>query len=81
MSLQNEMRRVEKTNLEHKAKRLRYEIETLVRTICVNLDTSLKAPENLPINDVDSQFDDLKTKWAELNMALGQISRLQKELT
>jgi hypothetical protein len=78
--MQNEMRRVAKTNLEHKASRLRMEIESLTRTICVNLDTSMKPPENLPISDVDSQFDELKQKWAELNMALGQINRLTEEL-
>jgi len=80
MSIQNEMRRVKKTNLEHTAKRLRGEIGHLTRTICMNLDTSLTKAEDLPISDVDSQMDDLKSKWAELNMALGEISRLEEEL-
>jgi hypothetical protein len=80
MSIQNEMRRVKKTNLEHTVRRMRMEIENLTRTICVNLDTSLTRAEDLPISDVDSQMDELKSKWAELNMAIGEISRLNEEL-
>jgi hypothetical protein len=80
MSAQNEMRRMRLTNLEYGAKRLRAGIESLSRTICINLDTSLCSPENLPIVEVDSQMDDLKLKWMELNQSLEEIKRLQEDL-
>ncbi len=81
MSLQNEMRRTAKTNLEYKAKRLRTEIEGLARLICINLDCGLKRPEDLPIEEMDIQFDELKSKWADLAVALEEIKRLEAELT
>jgi hypothetical protein len=80
MSVQNEMRRMRKTNLEYAAKRLRIEIENLTRLICVNLDCSLHHPEDLPIGEVDAQFDEIKIKWGELTVALNEISRLDEEL-
>lgn len=80
MSLQNEMRRTQKTNLEHKAKRLRLDIESLSRTISINLDYSLKRPEDLPIGDIDSEWDELKEKWADLSVTLSEIARLEDEL-
>jgi len=80
MSVQNEMRRVLKTNLEHKAKRLRLDIESLARTISINLDYSLKRAEDLPIGDIDSEWDELKDKWAELTVALAEVTRLEDEL-
>jgi hypothetical protein len=80
MSIQNEMRRTQKTNLEYKAKRLRTEIENLARIICINLDCSLRKPDDLPIAEVDGQFDELKAKWGELAVSLAEISRLDEEL-
>lgn len=80
MSVQNEMRRTRKTNLEFAAKRLRIEIENLARIICINLDCSLHHPEDLPIGEADAQFDELKQKWSELAVALAEISRLEQEL-
>jgi hypothetical protein len=80
MSEQNEMRRMRKTNFEYTAKRLRGEIENLVRVICINLDCSLHRPEDLPIAEVDAQFDELKEKWASLAVAMNEISRLEQEL-
>ncbi len=80
MSLQNEMRRVQLTNLEHTAKRLRMEIEDLARIICINLDCSLKRPDDLPVEEVDSQWDDLKSKWGELAVVSSNIQRLKAEL-
>jgi hypothetical protein len=80
MSTLNAMRRVKLTNLEHTAKRLRIEIENLAQILCINLDCSLKRPEDLPIDIVDNQFDELKSKWAELTVALSEIKRLEEEL-
>lgn len=80
MSLQNEMRRVKITNLEHTARRLRMEIENLSKTICINLDCSLRRPEELDIAVLDSQWDELKGKWADLSVALAEITRLEEEL-
>jgi hypothetical protein len=80
MSIQNEMRRVRRTNLLHRVGRLRGEIESLARTISINLDCSLKTPEDLPISDVDSQFDELKAKWSELTVAIAEIHRIDEEL-
>ncbi len=80
MSVQNEMRRVKLTNLMHKARTLRMEIGTLTRTISVNLDTSLTPPENLPVATIDSQWDELKAKWMELNIAVRDTQRLEEEL-
>lgn len=80
MSVQNEMRQVRKTNLEYAAKRLRMEISNLAKVICINLDCSLHHPEDLPIGEVDGQFDELKEKWASLAVALEEISRLEQEL-
>ena len=80
MSLQNEMRRTRKTNLEYNAMRLRREIEDLAQMICLNLDCSMSKPENLLIDVVDSQFDQLKAKWGELAVDLAEIARLEEEL-
>lgn len=81
MSAQNEMRRVKKTNLEYRGKILRGEIDSLCKTIQVNLDCSLRKPEDLPIAEVDVQVDELKSKWGELRVTLAEISRLDEELT
>ncbi len=80
MSVQNEMRRVKRTNLEHRAKRLRGEIGNLGRMIGINLDCSLYAPEDLLVSEVDSQWDELKSKWSELKVCLAEIARLDEEL-
>lgn len=80
MSIQNEMRRVRLTNLEYKTRRLRPEIESICRTICINLDCGLTKPEALPITLVDSQFDELKNKWADLSVTLEEIKRLEEDL-
>lgn len=80
MSAQNEMRKVRRTNLEFTAKRLRTEIGSLSRTICINLDTSLRPAEELPIPEADSQFDELKNKWGELLQALSEINEINKAL-
>jgi hypothetical protein len=80
MSIQNEMRRIKLTNLEHAGRRLRIEIANLCKTICINLDCSLSKPEALPIDQVDSQWDELKAKWAELTVSLTEIARLDEEL-
>lgn len=80
MSVQNEMRRVKKTNLEYRASRLRGEIDNLAGMIRINLDCSLHHPEDLPIGEADAQFDELKQKWGELAVALAEISRLNEEL-
>jgi len=80
MSIQNEMRRVRLTNLEHMARRYRTEIESLCKTICINLDLGLLAnPEDLPIAQVDSQWDELKSKWADLTIAVNEIKKLKEE--
>lgn len=81
MSIQNEMRRTQKTNLEHKAKRLRMEITRLSQIISVNVDCTLHRPEALFVEETDSQWDELKAKWADLNVALAEIKRLEEELT
>jgi hypothetical protein len=81
MSVQNEMRRTQKTNLEFKAKRLRGEIDSLCRLIQINLDCSLKTPEELPVSEIDAQWDELKSKWADLSVANAEIARLESELT
>jgi hypothetical protein len=80
MSIQNEMRKIKLTNLRHQAATLRMDIGTLARTICINLDTSMTRPENLPVETVDSQWDELKAKWAELNIAVADIKQLEEEL-
>jgi hypothetical protein len=80
MSTQNAMRRVKITNLEHKARKLRLEIENLSETICINLDCSLHRPEDLLIDIVDNQFDELKSKWADLISTQAEIKRLEEEL-
>ena len=80
MSLQNEMRRTKLTNLEYTTKRLRMDIKSLAKIICINLDCSLRHPEDLPIAEVDGQWDDLKAKWAELISAQEEIRRLEEEL-
>ncbi len=80
MSLQNELRRTSKVNLEYTAKRLRQEIGALCRLIAINLDCSLKEPEDLPIPEVDAQMDELKAKWSELRVTNEKIRRLDEEL-
>jgi hypothetical protein len=81
MSLQNEMRRVRLTNLEHIVRKLRLEIASLCKIICINLDLGLfSKPDDLPIAETDSQWDELKSKWAELIAHKEEIKRLEEEL-
>lgn len=80
MSIENEMRRTRKTNLEFRGNRLRLEIESLTRIVRINLDCSLNKPEALPVEEIDGQWDVIKAKWAELNVALAEIQRLDEEL-
>lgn len=81
MSLQNEMRRTHLTNLEHKCKRLRQDITALAKIICINLDLGLLSkPDDLPVAETDSQWDELKAKWADLIAAQEEIKRLEEEL-
>ena len=80
MSIQNEMRRVKKTNLEFRVRTLRGEIGNLCRTICINLDCSMTRPEDIPVGEVDGQWDELKSKWADLTVSIQEISRLEAEL-
>ncbi len=80
MSLQNELRRTNRVNLEYTAKRVRQEIVALCRLIAINLDCSLKDPEDLPIPEVDAQMDELKAKWSELRVTNEKIRRLDEEL-
>jgi len=81
MSMQNELRRVRRTNLDYQSRRLRQEIECLCRTISVNLDCGLLRPEQLPVEEIDGQWDELKTKWAALSVANAGIARLEEELS
>jgi hypothetical protein len=80
MSLQNEMRRTRLTNLQYTMKRLRADIMSLGRLISINLDMSMHRPDDLPVAEIDSQWDDLKSKWAELLAAQEEIKRLAEEL-
>ncbi len=80
MSLQNEMRRTRLTNLEYTCKRLRADITALARLICINIDLSLHKIEDMPVAEIDSQWDDMKSKWAELIVAREEIKRLEEEL-
>lgn len=80
MSAQNEMRKVRLTNLEFTARRLRKEIGSLAKTICINLDTSLRPAEELPVPEVDGQFDELKCKWGELIQAQSEIATINEAL-
>ncbi|MDD4355823.1 MAG: hypothetical protein PHN98_01125 [Smithellaceae bacterium] len=80
MSLQNEMRRTHLANLEHKCKRLRQDITALAKLIAINLDCTLHRPEDLPVAETDSQWDELKAKWADLIAAQEEIKRLEEEL-
>lgn len=80
MTLQTEMRRTKLTNLRYTEKRLRADIEALAKLICINIDCSLRRPEDLPITDTDAMWDDMKAKWAELIAAQEEIKRLEEEL-
>jgi hypothetical protein len=80
MSLHNEMRRTKLVNLEYKVKRQRAHITELSRLICINIDLSLHTPEDVPVEEIDNQWDDLKTTWAELIAAQEEIKRLEEEL-
>lgn len=80
MSLQNEMRRTRLTNLQYTEKRLRADIAALCRLIAINLDCMLRRAEDLPIVETDAQWDDLKSKWAELISVQEEIKRLEEGL-
>lgn len=80
MSIQNEMRRTRLANLQYTEKRLRADIDALARLICINLDGSLRRAEDLPVAETDAQWDELKSKWAELIAAQAEIKRLEEEL-
>ncbi len=80
MSLQNEMRRTKLANLKYTCKRLRADITALAKLICINIDLSLHAPEDMPVAEIDVQWDDMKSKWAELIAAQAEIKRLEEEL-
>jgi len=80
MSIQNEMRRVKKTNLEFRARTLRSSIDSLCSTIQINLDCDLHKPEDLPVAEIDAQWDEVKAKWGELVSVTEDIRRLEEEL-
>lgn len=80
MSIQNEMRRTRLANLQYTEKRLRADIDALARLIAINLDGSLHRAEDLPVAETDTQWDELKSKWAELISAQAEIQRLEEEL-
>jgi len=80
MSLQNELRKQNRTNLEFKARRLRDQLKSLAATISINLDTSLRKPEETPVLEVDAQWDEYKAVWGELLQANADIERLNEEL-
>lgn len=60
--------------------RLRMRIEGVAKALCQGLNTVLTPPDELPVLQLDEQWDVLKEAWGELGVANETIARLEKEL-
>lgn len=67
---------------EQKEKRdkLVLKVEGNARHLRQSLNTLLTPAAELEIPLLDEQWDELKTAWMDLHIALGEIARLEKEL-
>lgn len=60
--------------------KLRMRIEGAAVALRQGLNTSLTPIDELPVLQLDEQWDALKEAWAELGIINEKISRLQREL-
>lgn len=65
---------------EQKQARLQMRIEGYARHIRQSLNTTLTPAAELEIPLLDEQWDELKAAWAELQVVMSDIARLEKEL-
>lgn len=60
--------------------KLRMRIEGAAVALRQGLNTTLTPVDELPVLQLDEQWDTLKEAWAELGMINEKIARLQREL-
>lgn len=63
------------------AARLRLRIQGNCRAIRTGLNTALTPVDDLEVPMIAEQMDELVVAWSELQAALSDISRLEKELS
>lgn len=80
MSLERAAMQGKLAEAKQKRDRLKLKIEGNARHMCQSMNTLLTPPEELEIPLLDEQWDELKMAWAELHVAILDISRLEKAL-
>jgi len=80
MSLEREAMRGRLVTAKQKQQRCRYSIEANAEAIRTKLNTALTCPDDLEIPLIDELWDQLKSSWAELELAGSDIKRLEREL-
>lgn len=65
---------------KQKRQRLELAIEGNARMISQGLNTLLTPAAELEVPLLDEQWDELKTAWAEMQVIISDISRLEKAL-
>ncbi len=80
MNLERAAMRVKLSEKTDLAARLRLRIEGNCRMIRTGLNTLLTPVDDLDVPVIAEQMDELTTAWGELQVALSEIARLQKEL-
>lgn len=80
LSLERAAMRGKLAELQEKATRLVLRIDSAATAIRAGLNTTLTAAADLPIPELDEQWDVLKTAWAELVVVYADAERIRKEL-
>lgn len=80
MSIERAAMRGKLAEAELTRNRLRSRIEGVAIAMRQGLNTSLTPADELPVLQLDEQWDTLKDAWAELGIVNAAIARLEKEL-
>ena len=80
MSLERAAMRGRLAEAQQKRERLKLKIDGNARHLRQGLNTALTPAAELEVPLLDEQWDELKTAWAELQVTLADIDRLEREL-
>lgn len=80
MSMERAAMRGKLSEKNERAARLRLRIEGNCRAIRTGLNTALTPVDDLDVPIVAEQMDELVVAWGELQTALSDIARLEREL-
>jgi len=80
MNLERAAMRGRLAEAKEKREKLKLRISGNARHMCQSMNVLLTPPEEFEIPLLDEQWDELKSAWMELQLVLGEIARLEKEL-